>query len=286
VGWHAVGHSQNPAKLDEAKPKPPAAKKKAPPQEASDFETRWHLFFYQPAAIANLTWSPDGTLLATVGSNIDRAGEITVWNARIAKVVYILNDVAGVRCVRFSPDGKQVVVGNPQGRIRVFQAETGKLLATMNEQGHGVLGMAYSPDGKFLATAGMDQAVILWDTASWKKAKSLRGHSGHVLDVAFLKEGGRLVTASADRTAKVWDVATAKAIATLPGHDSEVQRVAVSPDGRLVATQVLTRSNWRAGRRTRIFAGQSRFIGRVRRQPRADLGLRRRGSNGNCCRRG
>ena len=109
MGLLTAGNGQNPDKPAE-QPKAPSTKKKAPPQEASDFENRPQLFFYQPPAIANLAWSPDGTLLATAGSTVERASEITVWNARIAKVAYILSDTAGVRCVRFSPDGKQTYV--------------------------------------------------------------------------------------------------------------------------------------------------------------------------------
>ena len=235
IGWSVVGHAQDPKKPGEPQTKTPAAKKKSAPQEASDFESRSGTFFYQPPAIANLAWSPDGTLLATVGSSPGRASEITIWNARIAKVVYIVTDVAGTQCVRFSPDGKQVVVGNSQGRIRVFEAATGKPLASATEKGHGVLGMAFAPDGSLLATAGADSTAILWETATWKKGQTLRGHGGRVLDVAFSKDRARLVTTSADRTAKLWDIAAAKAVATLPGT-AEVTCAAISRDGRLIAT--------------------------------------------------
>jgi WD40 repeat protein len=243
VGQQPPAEPPRPAKEKESAPakksapkKSAKAKKKADTGDAADFEARSHLFFYQPAVVANLAWSPDGTLLATVGSSVDRAGEMTVWNARIAEVLYTIADVAGVRCVRFSPDGKQVVVANPRGQIRVFESATGKPLSTVTEPGHGVLGMAFSRDGKRLATAGADRVAVVWDTASWKKIKMLRGHTNRVVDVAFSADGERLVTTSTDQSAKIWDLASEKAVATLTGHTGEVKQVAVSNDGRLVAT--------------------------------------------------
>jgi WD40 repeat protein len=52
--------------------------------------------------------------------------------------------------------------------IKLWEAATGKLLATLQGHTGNVYSVAWSPDGKTLASAPDDRTVKLWDVAAGK----------------------------------------------------------------------------------------------------------------------
>src|SRR5262245_46022294 len=67
-----------------------------------------------------------------------------------------------VMCLAFSPDGKALATLSQQGRLRLWEVATGKLLQQVEHQGN-CTSVAFSPDGKTLAIAGFESIVTVWD---------------------------------------------------------------------------------------------------------------------------
>jgi hypothetical protein len=119
---------------------------------------------------------------------------------------------------------------------RVWDADSGALLATLTGHGSGVYSVGFSPDGARLVSGSSDHTLRLWDAASGAPLATLRGHEGWVRSVGFSPDGARLVSGSDDRTVRLWDAASGALLATLTGHGSGVYSVGFSPDGaRLVS---------------------------------------------------
>jgi WD40 repeat protein len=95
----------------------------------------------------------------------------------------------------FSPDGKRIVTASSDKTARVWDAGTGRVLATFD--GYTV---AFSPDGKRVATTSND-TTRLWDAKSGNLLSTLTGFTA-----AFSPDGKRIVTASDDNTARVYIV--------------------------------------------------------------------------------
>jgi WD40 repeat protein len=101
-----------------------------------------------------------------------------------------------------SPDGSRIAGAMADRTVRVWDAETGRLLHVLRGHGDLVMDVAFSPDGARLASASYDRTVRVWDLSSGR-SRVLRGHDASVNRVAW--HGAReFVTASDDGTLRVW----------------------------------------------------------------------------------
>jgi len=153
-----------------------------------------------------------------------------------------VNDLAVAR------DGRRLAAAGDDGRVRLYDLQTGALLHTLAGHSSPVLGVSFAPDGLRLAScSGLvedegDASVRLWDTASGEQLALLTGHTSAVCGVAFSPDGRRLASVSgaamsrADDTLRLWDAASGECLAVLTGHEGLLGCVEFSPDGRLVAT--------------------------------------------------
>ncbi|KIM20496.1 hypothetical protein M408DRAFT_81933 [Serendipita vermifera MAFF 305830] len=144
-----------------------------------------------------------------------------------------------VYSVCFSLGGKRIASGSADRTIRVWDAETGEVVAGPL-QGHTgtVFSVAFSPDGRRIVSGSDDTTIRVWDAETGEVvAGPLQGHNDWVRSVAFSPDGRRIVSGSEDTTIRVWDAQTGEAVAgPLQGHTGTVLSVAFSPDGRRIVS--------------------------------------------------
>jgi WD40 repeat protein len=112
----------------------------------------------------------------------------------------------GTTALAFSPDGKTLVTGAFNGKVRLWDPRTGLARRTWVAQAGPVLSTVYSPDGTVLATSGGDGTAALWDADSGKQIGApLIGRSQRWGMAAFDTTGHTLATAFQDGTVLLWD---------------------------------------------------------------------------------
>ena len=141
-----------------------------------------------------------------------------------------------VSSAQFSPDGTRIVTASLDRTGRVWDAATGKCLATLTGHKGQVVSAQFSPDGTRIVTASEDKTARVWDAATGKSVATLEGHKDEVFSAQFSPDGTRIVTASRDKTARLWDAATGKRLGTLAGNASGVLSAQFGPDGTRIVT--------------------------------------------------
>ncbi|KFY03087.1 hypothetical protein O988_01700 [Pseudogymnoascus sp. VKM F-3808] len=153
------------------------------------------------------------------------------WSAALQT----LEHLDAVNSVAFSPDGKQVVSGSYDWKVRLWDATTGAALQTLKGHWGDVKSVAFSPDSTQVVSGSSDETVRLWDATTGAALQTLEGHLSYVISVAFSRDSKRVVSGSADKTVRLWD-ATGAALQTLEGHLDWVHSVACSRDGKRVVS--------------------------------------------------
>ena len=73
---------------------------------------------------------------------------------------------AGVLSAAFSPDGTRIVTASWDRTVRIWEAQTGQLVSTLEGHTYGVTAAAFSPDGTKIVTASDDHTARIWEAAS------------------------------------------------------------------------------------------------------------------------
>ncbi|MFM7279943.1 MAG: WD40 repeat domain-containing protein, partial [Microcystis aeruginosa] len=74
----------------------------------------------------------------------------------------LLAHQSAVYTAAFSPDGKRIVTASSDKTGRVWDAETGREIASLNGHQDYVITAAFSPDGKRIVTASLDKTGRVW----------------------------------------------------------------------------------------------------------------------------
>lgn len=202
-----------------------------------------------------VAYSPDGALIASVGSvanttaEIETANAILLWNvATVNQKSALGGHTARVNALDFSSDNVLLLSASgemnaqtPDNTVRLWDVTAGTQIAALEGHSAPVLAAEFSPDGTVIASASINGQVILWDTATREQSSVLQASGTPILALAFSPDGTLLATAggdpniaSPDFDIRIWDVESGEIIATLAGHTGAVGSLDFTPDSSIL----------------------------------------------------
>jgi WD40 repeat protein/serine/threonine protein kinase/DNA-binding SARP family transcriptional activator len=221
--------------------------------------------------VNSVQWSHSGRyLLSTHLDNLAR-----IWDTQQQSPPLDLPHQAEVKFAAWSPDDSQVATATADGRITIWDAQTGQQLRSWRVNELILWSLAWSPDGSKILTGDGDGAARIWEAQSLQQQNSLLlprpvlsvawspdgtylldaggltlaanlwnpaenstdqlQHPASVSAVAWSPDSSQFATASQD-TIYIWDTASRQKIKNWPAHNGTIQSLAWDKSGRYLAS--------------------------------------------------
>ena len=183
----------------------------------------------EKASVSSVAYSPSGALIAIATGTAVKLLDPTNGEVRQE----LVGHKGTVRCVAFTPDGKQILSGGNDHKVNLWNLPTGQIEHTFSDFKDNVLGVAISSDGKWLATTSHLDGVKLWNLAELDKPVHQYPSNEHLVSqVPFSPDGHLLLIPSI----ALVDVPSGKLILPFSDYLNYVECAAISPDGRWMAS--------------------------------------------------
>ncbi|HEX8560373.1 MAG TPA: WD40 repeat domain-containing protein [Pyrinomonadaceae bacterium] len=231
------------------------------PGRDRDIETKFKAANTPAEEFVAVPFSPDGRVVLT-----EREDDVVVgWEVATGRELFRLEhktetnaagDVLGalffsgalhplMMSAAYSPDGARLVTANGDKNPKLWDAATGRLVATLASPGDYVYAAAFLPAAGGLVTVSFKGEANLWDASTGAHRQKLARDAGDKFVFEIGHDGGRLALSPDGRLVaarvedgktdevKIWDAADGRTLATLGKDESDL--LAFSPDGRTLA---------------------------------------------------
>ncbi len=161
------------------------------------------------AMIRRVAFHPDGKHAFSAG----RDAVVRMWELETAKEVKQFKSNGNwADCLAVSKDGKDLATAG--NTARVYEIESGKVIAECVGHQFGITHIAFSNDGKRLLTTAYDGTGRLWERDTGKELYRFRGHREFLWCASFSPDGNWVVTGGGGANAGEgkWDKGTDHAI--------------------------------------------------------------------------
>ncbi len=187
-------------------------------------------------AVGALTFSPDGALLASGAAD----ATLKLWDVGAAlsgEARRLLHrQPAGVTALAYAAGGDSLVAGLSNHALRVLDAATGRLLATVRGPEGAVHLLALAPDARRVAVGSQDRTVRVFDLEARTAMVPVSVERKPPVALAFSPDGTWMASVCLDNAVRLHGLDPAVPLATLRGSAEEAfAGVALFADGARIA---------------------------------------------------
>ncbi|UII25235.1 hypothetical protein LVD15_18245 [Fulvivirga maritima] len=152
--------------------------------------------------LKTITINENGTLLA--GGTV--SGKVILVDLRTGKKEIIVDkEGTPVHAVCFSPNGKQLAIGDEKGTIGIYKVSNGHLIKEFIGHKGRVSAIRYNKEGSLLASASLDRTIQMWVTDDFNELPlKMSDNDAYVWDIAFSPDSNYLLAACGDGELRVW----------------------------------------------------------------------------------
>jgi len=182
-----------------------------------------------------ITWAILCLVLAVVGAADDESS--------VTRIASLPVFTGALDAVTFSPDGTLIASGGRDNSVRIWSAETGANLRTIQGHTDWVMSVAFSPDGRLLVTGSRDNSVRLFDVDTGQLLRVITHHADEVRAVRFTPDGRVIASGGRDGMIYLYTVAGER-VSELDQFGQAVWDLAFDPSGRTLASASESGTIW------------------------------------------
>jgi WD40 repeat protein len=184
--------------------------------------------------VQDATMSPDGSQFTLVTS--DNYYQIQLRSAQTGKLLRNLDAANSISVVAFSPNGRQVVAGDYNGQVEVWDAATGHH-RVLGKPGPSISDVEFNNSGSRLITASTDGTVTVWAAPADRPLTSF-DTCPSPNTASPNPDGSEIVVACGNGTAPVFDAAGHQLTVLPATSGGTVSTAGFSPNGKSIITVV------------------------------------------------
>mmetsp|Transcript_25963 Transcript_25963/g.42613 ORF Transcript_25963/g.42613 Transcript_25963/m.42613 type:complete len:568 (-) Transcript_25963:382-2085(-) len=220
---------------------PSADVPRQPPEENFIPKRCIHTWAGHTKGISAIRFFPNTGHLLLSGSMDTKVKIWDVYGSRKCLRTY-MGHTKAVRDICFSNDGKRFISSSYDRYIKLWDTETGQVIATFTNHKIPYCAKLHpDPDKQNYILAGCsDKKIIQWDMNSNTIVQEYDQHLGAVNTVTFIDENRRFVSSSDDKTLRVWEWGIPVVIKYISEpHMHSMPSIEVHPNGAWIAAQSL-----------------------------------------------
>lgn len=187
--------------------------------------------------ITSVNIDPTGQWLAFGASKL---GQLLVWEWQSES--YILRQQGhyfDMNTLSFSTDGQTIVTGGDDGKVKVWNANSGFCYVTFTEHQSAISVVEFAKQGSIIFSASLDGTIRAFDLVRYRNFKTFTSPTPVQFTALAVDPSGEVVVGGGTGDGFeifVWSVQTGKLVDIMPGHEGPIAALAFSPLGDKVAS--------------------------------------------------
>jgi WD40 repeat protein len=149
-------------------------------------------------------------------------GVVVEWDPAAIEIINVIGpfeesggllSTGAVQAVNYSPNGTTLAIGDPQGRIVLWDTASNTEIKTIGSRDAGhlnyVSGLDWSPDGTQIVTSSADTTVIFWDVEGGEPLQHYQPSDANTMNnVVFSADASTAIAVNQDGSIHAVDAAT------------------------------------------------------------------------------
>lgn len=146
---------------------------------------------------------------------------IVIFSVSVVSGAVTAQSQSEILAVAWSHDGDVLATGHRDGRIRLYDSQTGQLNTILQVHTGQVLSLAWNSDGTRLVSGSRDETIIVWDIlrrqtiVSGRAIATLNQHDD-AQDVVWSPDDSYLISVGGFENMRIWDTSSWEEWANYP----------------------------------------------------------------------
>lgn len=174
-----------------------------------------------------------------IGFGCSRMGQLLVWEWQSESYVFKqqghFNNMASLA---YSLDGQYIVTGGDDGKVKVWNTNSGLCFVTFTEHCSSVTNVTFMSSGFVIVSASLDGTVRAFDLHRYRNFRTFTSPRPAQFSSLAVDVSGELVSAGAQDSFEIflWSMQTGKLLEVLGGHEGPVSSLCFCPVQSILAS--------------------------------------------------